>query len=163
MDKCNYCDGTSKIGHREGCPVQNHEAQYKIFSYQSHLDDRAYRAFLPLQEFNGQINWTTVHSTNSITAFHKHEKQTDYWFCIKGSFKCGLAIPLKQGGYEVQFVYLSDKQQKVLKIPPKIYHGYKALEPGSIMGYYLSEKYSIDDEWKVRPGYFGESWDIEDK
>ena len=48
---------------------------------------------------------------------------------------------------------------------PGIYHGYKALEPNSIMMYYLDEKYDLDhpDEEKVLPGHFGENWGTESK
>ena len=41
--------------------------------------------------------------------------------------------------------------------------GYKALEPNSILLYYLTEKWTPDDEEKVKPGYFGENWKTEDK
>ena len=31
------------------------------------------------------------------------------------------------------------------------------------MLYYLTEKYNTDDEWKAKPGDFGETWNIENK
>ena len=52
---------------------------------------------------------------------------------------------------------------KILKIEPGVWHGYKALQSESIMMYYLNEKYDKKDEWKVKPGHFGESWKTEDK
>ena len=129
-----------------------------------HEDDRAQRIFDVFGETDGQINISHVNSTNHIVAWHKHKIQTDYWFCVKGSFKVGLAFPIDEDEkYEVKWEYLSDKFPRVLTIPPGIYHGYKALEPGSIMLYYLSEKYNPDDEWKVFPGHFGESWETENK
>ena len=125
-------------------------------------DDRAQRLFDVFAVLDGQINISHVNSTKHVVAWHKHRKQTDYWFCVKGSFKVGLAVP-NGDCYDVQWEYLSDKNPRVLEIPPGVYHGYKALQPESIMLYYLTEKYDPADEWKVRPGNFGESWETENK
>ena len=130
-----------------------------------HEDDRAQRLFDVFDEIHGQINISYVNSTEHVVAWHSHDRQTDYWFCPKGSFKVGLAYPQKDGSYNVEWEYISDKNLRVLKIPPGIYHGYKALEPNSIMMYYLDEKYDIDhpDEKKVLPGHFGECWETKSK
>ena len=50
-----------------------------------HEDDRAQRLLdvFPLEK--GQINISYINSTEHIVAWHKHEKQTDYWICLKGS------------------------------------------------------------------------------
>ena len=126
---------------------------------QFHEDDRAQRAMNVFKRLQGgQINVSYVNSTQHVVAWHKHEIQTDYWFCVKGSFKVGLAQK-----NEVIFEYLSDKDLKVLVIPPGVYHGYKALEPGSIMLYYLSEKYDPSDEHRAKVGSFNENWDTENK
>ena len=124
-----------------------------------HEDDRAQRLFDIFPKVNGQINISHVNSTEHVVAWHKHKVQTDYWFCVKGSFKVGLAEPQKDGSYKVRWEYISDKNPRVIEIPPGIYHGYKALQPESIILYYLDQKYTPDDEWKVLPGHFGENWD----
>ena len=130
---------------------------------QFHEDDRAQRLFDIFPKVNGQINISHVNSTSHIVAWHKHKIQTDYWFCIKGSFKVGLAVPQIDGTYKIKWEYISDKNPRVLEITPGIYHGYKALQPESIILYYLTGKYDSNDEWKVKPGHFGESWDTENK
>jgi len=123
-------------------------------------DDRAQRYLDVFKDLGtGQINVSYVNSTKHVVAWHKHNIQTDYWVCIKGSFKIGLATE-DEGA---QFEYLSDRNPRVLKIPPGIYHGYKALEPGSILMYYLTEKYNPEDELRAVPGEFGEVWDAENK
>ena len=123
-------------------------------------DDRAQRLLNVFNDLSsGQINISYVNSTNHIVAWHKHNIQTDYWCCIKGSFKVGLAT--HEDGAE--FEYLSDKNPRILKIPPGIYHGYKALEPGSILMYYLTEKYNPEDEIRAAPREFNEIWQIENK
>ena len=128
-----------------------------------HEDDRAQRLFDIFPKVNGQINVSYVNSTEHIVAWHKHNIQYDYWCCVKGSFKVGMAIPKDDGTYEVKWEYLSDKNPRVIEMVPGVYHGYKALEPNSILLYYLTEKWTPDDEEKVPPGYFGENWKTEDK
>ena len=92
-------------------------------------------------------------------AWHKHNIQSDFWICLKGSLKVGLATE-KDG---CRFEYLSDKNLKVLEIPPGVYHGYKAIEPGTILMYYVSHKYNPDDEIRAKIGHFGEKWEAENK
>ena len=130
---------------------------------QFHEDDRAQRLLNIFDLEKGQINVSYVNSTRHVVAWHAHEIQTDYWACLKGSFKVGLAVPTENGDYKVKWEYLSDKTQKTLKIPPGVYHGYKALEPGSIMLYFLTEKYDPNDEIRADVGSFGEIWETENK
>ena len=130
---------------------------------QFHEDDRAQTLFDVFSSIPGQINISHVNSTDHIVAWHKHEKQIDYWYCVKGSFKVGLAEPQDDGSYKIRWEYLSDKNHRVLRIPPGVFHGYKALQPESIILYYLTEKYDANDEWKVKPGFFDERWETENK
>jgi len=125
-----------------------------------HEDDRAQRYLDVFKNLGpGQINISYVNSTKHVVAWHKHNIQTDYWVCVKGSFKIGLATHEDGATFE----YLSDKNPCVLKIPPGIYHGYKALEPNSILMYYLTEKYNPEDEFRAIPGEFNEIWQTENK
>ncbi|HAI38861.1 MAG TPA: hypothetical protein DCM40_12440, partial [Maribacter sp.] len=108
---------------------------YTFKSIHYNEDDRAQRYLDVFEDLGpGQINVSYVNSTKHVVAWHKHNIQTDYWVCVKGSFKVGLATETDGA----QFEYLSDRNPRVLKIPPGIYHGYKALEPGSILMYYLT-------------------------
>ena len=129
-------------------------------------DDRAQRLFDVFDVLDGQINVSYVNSTDHIVAWHKHNIQSDYWTCLKGSFKVGIAKPIPQGNQDeciVEWHYLSDKNPKVIEMKPGWWHGYKALEPGSVLLYYLTEKWTLDDEVKVSPGHFGEKWETENK
>lgn len=124
-----------------------------------HEDDRAQRLLDVFDDLEGQVNVSYVNSTKHIVAWHKHNLQTDYWVCLKGSFKVGLAT--EEGG--CKFEYLSDKNPRVLEIPPGIYHGYKCLEEGSILMYYVTRKYDPNDEIRATVGHFGEDWGTENK
>ena len=79
------------------------------------------------------------------------------------SEKSGFLRAGSSGARSWNFVYLSEKNPKVLEIKPGIYHGYKAIEPGSILMYYLTEKYNPDDEKRAPVGYFNEEWAAENK
>tara|TARA_A100001201_G_scaffold133047_1_gene120000 strand:- start:174 stop:557 length:384 start_codon:yes stop_codon:yes gene_type:complete len=122
-------------------------------------DDRAQRLIDCFDFLPGQVNVSHVASTDHIVAWHKHNIQTDYWVCLKGAFKVGLAT--KENGCE--FEYLSEKNPRVLEIKPGIYHGYKAIEPNSILMYYVTEKYNPEDEIRAKVGDFGETWKAENK
>ncbi len=124
-----------------------------------HEDDRAQRLIDVFDHLPGQVNLSYINSTDHIVAWHKHNIQTDYWICIKGSLKVGLAT--EEDG--CKFEYLSDKSFRVLEILPGTYHGYKALEPGTIMMYYVSHKYDPSDEIRAKVGHFGEKWEAENK
>jgi dTDP-4-dehydrorhamnose 3,5-epimerase len=145
----------------------------KKYAIKFHEDDRAQR----LQDVfkmgmpDEQINISYINSTEHCVGWHYHTKQTEYWFVVKGALKVGLAKSDTPAGNDktsdgaesqVEFEYLSDKNQQVLEIPSNIYHGYKALIPGTILMYYITEKYdkvSMYDDKRVPIGYFGEDWD----
>lgn len=109
---------------------------------------------------NYQINITHARSTENCVAWHLHKKQTDKLFCIKGSFKIGLGFPDKErhNNVRVDWKYLSDKNNTILTIHPNIWHGYRALEPNSILIYGLDKKYDSADILKANIGDFGENW-----
>ena len=133
---------------------------YSFTNIQFNEDDRAQRYLNVFEKIGpGQVNISYVNSTKHVVAWHKHNIQTDYWVCIKGAFKVGLATH-EEGA---KFEYLSDRNPQVLKIPPGVYHGYKALEPGSILMYYLTEKYNPKDEFRAIPGEFNEIWQAKNK
>ena len=124
-----------------------------------HEDDRAQRLLDVFPLDKGQINISYINSTEPIVAWHKHKYQTDYWLCVKGSLKVGWAT--EENGCE--FKYLSDKELKILEIPSGVYHGYQALEPNTILVYYVTKKYDPTDEYRVPVGHFDENWEIENK
>ncbi len=126
-------------------------------------DDRAQRLIDIFDFLPGQVNLSYVNSTEHVVAWHKHHAQTDYWICIKGAFKVGLAKLNNNNQYEISWEYISDKNPRVLKIEPEIYHGYRALIPESILLYYVDKKYNPTDEIRAEVGYFGESWTVKNK
>ena len=128
-----------------------------------HEDDRAQRLLDVFDFLPGQVNVSYVSSTNHAVAWHKHRRQTDYWMCLKGAFKVGLAKLNERNQYEISWEYLSDRNPRLLQIDPETYHGYRALVPNSILMYYVDQKYDPSDEIRVGIGHFGESWETDNK
>ena len=141
--------------------------QHTFHNVKFHEDDRAqrlqdvYKKGLP----NSQINISHINSTNHSVGWHSHKIQTEYWFVAKGALKVGL-VNLDNKNPKAEFEYLSDKNPRILEIPPGIAHGYKAMIPGTILIYCISEKYDdisqFDDE-RYPIGYFGEDWNTPNK
>lgn len=128
-----------------------------------HQDNRAIRIIDIFDLKDKQINISIVNSTDHVSGLHMHKYRTEYFFCVKGSFQVFLGTDKLPDPFK-KFVYISDKNPtKYIHIQPFIYHGYKALEPNSIIMYYMDDKYKQSDEFKVKPGYFGESWKVENK
>lgn len=130
------------------------------------LDNRAERIINIFDLPKEQLNISVVNSTDHITAHHWHKKRTEYFYCIKGSFQvsiCELTVQGKIYGKQ-EFKYLSDKDStNFIKLNPYVAHGYKALESGSIMLYYMDEKYNPNDEYRLPVGYFFENWLVPNK
>jgi dTDP-4-dehydrorhamnose 3,5-epimerase len=123
-------------------------------------DDKAQRLCDVFDTFQGQVNVAYVNNIDIITAWHMHKEQSDRMICLKGSFKIGLVENEKQP-WDVKWVYLSDRcAGEPLLISPGVYHGYKALEPGSIMLYHMDKKYNPFDVYVKEVGSFGESWSV---
>lgn len=136
------------------------------YPIQFHEDDRAQRLLNVFSMINGlQFNISYVPSTQHVVAWHRHRFQTDFWVCIKGALKVGLAVDGIEGFSkpQVRWEYISDKHFRVLEIKPGIYHGYKAVQPDSILLYYLDREYNPDDEFRKAVGAFNECWDTESK
>ena len=128
-----------------------------------HEDDRAQRFcnIFPVQ--GAQIMASRIRSPGHIVAWHLHHEKTDWWCCLQGSFKVGLVDMLCGDGNEVQWEYLSDHNPQTLVIPPYTAHGYTALEPNSIMLYYMDKEYDESDELRLPVGHFNEEWQIPNK
>lgn len=119
-----------------------------------HEDGKAQR-LIDLFPVDGQVNVAYHKNTDIVTAWHKHENQVDYIICLKGSFKVGLhAARWGTVPPPVQWEYLSDKMFYVLKIPAGTWHGWRAQEPNSIMLYYMTKKYNVDDIQRKSEDYF---------
>ena len=128
-------------------------------------DDRARRAcdvfgFTPGGGVNmgGDLNVTWIYP-GRIIAWHRHQRQSDHWFVVRGHLKVGL---MDDAG-DVRWVYLSENDRRVLSIPPGVWHGLMALgEEEAIMAYYITDKYDEQnpDEERLSIEEAGVDWTV---
>jgi dTDP-4-dehydrorhamnose 3,5-epimerase len=100
----------------------------------------------------------------TIRAYHKHDELHD-WFCIvKGSAKFVLKDDRANSETygEVAAFVLSERQPKLLIVPPGIYHGWMSLEDDTLMVSTASHVYNREnpDEVRISPDSFGDLWTI---
>ena len=106
----------------------------------------------------GDINITWAYP-GRVVAWHRHQKQTDHWFVIKGNLKVGL---LDDDGNH-KWVYLGDNDRRVLSIPPGVWHGYMVMgDEETILMYYITSKYDEKnpDEERMTPEEGGIDWAV---
>lgn len=122
-------------------------------------DDRARRTCDVFGEATpGDINITWAYP-GRIVAWHRHQRQTDHWYLIKGHLKVGLM----DDDRNVRWVYLSETQRRTLSIPPGIWHGYMVLgNEEAILLYYITEKYNLEqpDEERMSVEAAGVDWSV---
>ena len=134
----------------------------KTFKPRLHDDDRRRGTFDVFHTPKGDINFSLIYP-GAVAAWHRHQKQTDHWYVIRGSLKVGL---YDEKTKTLEWVYLHENERQTLVIPPGIWHGWRNLIPGeTILSYYISEKYEEKnpDEERKPVGAFGENWDTEVK
>ena len=97
----------------------------------------------------------------TVKAWHRHFKQTDWACIVKGNAILGLAT---ESG-EVQKIFLGEQNPIMIKIPPGIWHGYKALgDKEAIIVYITNQNYDAKDELRKEHTAFGKDfWELEVK
>jgi dTDP-4-dehydrorhamnose 3,5-epimerase len=122
-------------------------------------DDRARRAcdvFGTATEGDINISWAYP---GRIVAWHRHQKQTDHWYVVKGNLKVGLM----DDDRNVRWVYLTQDDRRTLSIPPGVWHGYMVLgNEEAILMYYITEKYNLEnpDEERLTVEAAGVDWSV---
>lgn len=129
-----------------------------------HQDDRGVRycdIFDVMKE--GDIN-ITVFYPGAVAAWHRHQRQTDYMFVVKGSLRLGMCDKSRSEGGKVIWEYLSDREPKVLEILPGMWHGsYNFTQEPTILVYFITQKYDGTDEERATVEEMGFDWSREIK
>ena len=124
-----------------------------------HVDERraAYCALFDEAGLPGDINVFKINK-GAITCWHRHQKQTDRFFVVKGRI---LFQHFKYGQEDRESEMLTDRGDPIwdapCRIPPGYWHGYEALED-SILIMYLDQKYDPSDEERATPEELGQPW-----
>ncbi|NPU86161.1 MAG: dTDP-4-dehydrorhamnose 3,5-epimerase family protein [Syntrophaceae bacterium] len=87
-----------------------------------------------------------------IKAWHFHRIQTDWWYVVSGVMRVGLCdMREKSKSYKMTMDFLAGDYQpaRILKIPPGVAHGCKAIQGPVHLLYVTSHIYNPDDEIRI--------------
>jgi len=135
-----------------------------VLAPQRHFaDDRGWSLMNQLQGVlapSGQINFSVQHPA-VIKAWHRHQKQTDFWICLLGHLKVGVYA---HGADFAWMAVLGEKAPAVLVIPPTLWHGAATVgsDPAGLL-YYVTEQYdpaSPDEERRAFDSVDGFPWGV---
>lgn len=88
-----------------------------------------------------------------IKAWHIHQRQVDWWYCAAGTLQVAL-WDRREGsathGMVLELVLGSDGEGRVLKIPPGVAHGCKAIGTDPALLFYITSRtYDPADEGRL--------------
>jgi dTDP-4-dehydrorhamnose 3,5-epimerase-like enzyme len=120
-----------------------------------HWDDRRTGWFSVFDtDLIKDYNISKIHNRDTLVAWHRHERQSDFWFVPEGLLQVGLAASSSQ----FEWIFLGPERNQVLEIPPGIWHGYKAVKDNTILVYGLTNKYNGTDEERCSVDDMGINW-----
>jgi len=116
----------------------------------------------------GQV-YATAAYPDVVKAWHMHKKQADNMVCIKGSVKLVLYDSRKGSKTkgEINEFTIGEKNPLLVKVPPEVWHGFKAIGETSVIVNVPTELYDyknpdehrlppdtdkIPYNWKLKPG-----------
>ncbi|OFZ82143.1 MAG: hypothetical protein A2583_07455 [Bdellovibrionales bacterium RIFOXYD1_FULL_53_11] len=128
------------------------------------LDDRGYlyeaiRCDDPLFEGKFGHVLVSVLFPGVVKAWHRHHKQIDYTFVVKGNIKYGIVDESAQKPVP-EYFFLGEQNPKLIKVPSEIWHGYTAIgsEP-AIVVHVNDVTFDPADTDKLDPREFGAKWE----
>ncbi len=106
----------------------------------------------------GQLNFSMQYP-GAVKAWHRHQKQTDFWMCLTGHLKAG--VHRESDGSSWMYV-IGEHRPGVLVIPPGLWHGATAVGPTSAgLLYYVTHAYdpaNPDEERRPYDSIEGFPW-----
>lgn len=87
-----------------------------------YTDDRGWslmNQMLGVLSPDGQINYS-VQYPGVIKAWHRHDKQTDFWLCVMGHIKVGIHREQDNRSWAI---VIGEKRPGIVIIPPPLWHG----------------------------------------
>lgn len=129
-------------------------------------DDRGWSLMNQMQGVmspQGQVNYSVMYP-GVIKAWHRHQKQTDFWITLNGNVKAGAHDP---DTGESWMIVMGEKRPGTLIIPPPLWHGLATVGPESAgLLYYVTHAYNPaepDEERLAYDGIAGYPWETEHK
>jgi dTDP-4-dehydrorhamnose 3,5-epimerase-like enzyme len=126
--------------------VRRHKARY-------HQDERRRGWFSVFSPEVVDVNVVRISRADTLVGLHRHKRQTDYWLVIQGSLLVGVAREEDFVNSWHDTLLLTEKDDDVLEIQPGIWHGYRTLEPNTILIYGITERYLGDHPDEERTNF----------
>lgn len=119
-----------------------------------YTDDRGWslmNLFNGVMSAQGQVNFS-IQYPGVVKAWHRHDKQTDFWACLIGHLKVGVH---RESDGASWMIVMGEKRPGVLVIPPPLWHGAACVgsTPAGLL-YYVTHTYDA-----VRPDEHRRPWD----
>jgi len=112
----------------------------------------------------GQVYLVGNPVRGSIRAFHKHRELWDWFFISKGRAKFVLKDDREESSTygEMMTIIASERNPKLIVVPPGVYHGWMSLEDDTQLVSTASHVYNREDPDEVRipPDSFGDVWTV---
>lgn len=128
-----------------------------------HVDDRGWSLMNQLQGVlkpEGQINYS-LQNPGVVKAWHRHQKQTDFWLCVMGHLKVGIH---RESDRQSWLIVTGEHRPGIVIIPPPLWHGAAAVGPTPAgLLYYVTHQYdpaAPDEERRGHDTIEGFPWDV---
>ena len=123
----------------------------------THADERGYfREIIRVTDTifpEGFAQWSHSRMYQGVAkAWHVHQRQTDWWYVGVGTLKVALydTRPDSPTNGQLQELFMGEGHPPiVLKIPPGVAHGCRALSAEAHLFYVTSQVYDPDDEGRI--------------
>jgi dTDP-4-dehydrorhamnose 3,5-epimerase-like enzyme len=119
-----------------------------------YTDDRGWslmNCLTGVMSASGQINFS-VQYPGIVKAWHRHERQTDFWMCVQGHIKAGV---WRESDGAAWMLVTGEKRPGVLIIPTPLWHGAACVgnTPCGLL-YYVTHAYDA-----AKPDELRRPWD----
>lgn len=125
-----------------------------FFPITPYADDRGWslmNCMSGVMSAQGQVNYS-VQYPGIVKAWHRHDKQTDFWMCVMGHIKAGV---WRESDGAAWMMVLGEKRPGVLIIPPPLWHGAACVGPTPAgLLYYVTHAYDAS-----KPDEHRRPWD----
>ena len=139
------------------------ECEPVFFPVDVYADDRGWSIMNQFQAVlspQGQINISTTYP-NVTKAWHRHQKQTDFWLCAAGNIKVGVHREKDGNSW---MTYIGEKSPGIVIIPPLLWHGMATVShEQAMLIYYVTHAYdpkNPDEERRAYDSVPGFPWDV---
>ncbi|MCP3904384.1 MAG: hypothetical protein GY715_12210 [Planctomycetes bacterium] len=129
---------------REAADLARRDREPIFIPVTPHVDDRGWSLMNLLagaMSERGQINYSVQHP-GVVKAWHRHDRQTDFWCCVHGHLKVGVHREEDEQSWQL---VIGEQRPGVVVIPPPLWHGAATVgaEPAGLL-YYVTERYDPD-------------------